>query len=139
MFLNSLSHQDKEYFLELAHYIMGIDGIFHEEEQNIFNSYKYECQMVDYEVPKQNNVQQIIEYFKQSSDQIKRILIIELFGIALVDGKFCESEQKFFHELAEHFGIDENDLNTFHKWVTTMNQVVDVGYKLINQQNSMEK
>lgn len=133
MFLNSLSRQEREYFLELAHHVMGIDGIHQEEEQNIFNSYKYECQMIDYEVSEQNNILQIIEHFKQSTDQIKRIIIIELLGIVLVDGEFCESEQKFIRELTEHFGIDENDLATFHKWAATMNQIVDVGYKLINK------
>lgn len=133
MFLNLLFAQEQEFFLELAYHTIGLDGVYHEEEMKLFNSYKHECHMVNYEVSKQNDISFIVDSLKNSSSKSKRIILIELFGIGLADGEFCVNEQKFMRELAKSFDMNDNDFETFHKWVIAMNQIVDVGYKLIYQ------
>ena len=47
MFLNSMSTDEKDRFLELAYKLAQIDGEYAEEEEEIINSYKAELGITD--------------------------------------------------------------------------------------------
>jgi len=131
MYLSMLSKQEQMDFLELAFYSMGVDGTHKAEEQEVFESYKYECQSVNYQIFKQEDIQIVINELKHSSQRVKKIILLELFGILLADNEACESEQKFIKELANEFNIQEAELANIHKWVLAMNKIVQYGYELI--------
>lgn len=133
MYLDLLNQNEQMNFLELAHHSMGLDGIHHENEKEVFNSYKYECQLIDYEISKQSNIGIVIDSLCLSSMKNKRIILLELFGILLADGHVCDDEQSFMNTLAKRFDINTDELEKIHKWVIAMNQIVEVGYKLITQ------
>ena len=78
MYLNLLNEQEKKDFLELAYHLMGSDGLHQEEEMQVFESYKYECNMLTYKISKQNNLEDIIAHLKNSSSKIKKIILIRL-------------------------------------------------------------
>jgi len=131
MFLNMLSNEEQLNFLEVAYFSMGVNGTHKDEEQEMFNSYKFECQQVDYKVHKQENIEDVINQLKTAEKNIKKIIIIELFGILFSDDDFCEAESSFMDSLASSFSIEEYELSRIQRWVEAFNDIVQEGYELI--------
>ncbi len=131
MYLNMLSKQEQTDFLELAFYAIGVDGIHTQEEQDVFDSYTYECQLLDYKISKQKDIKTVINNLRSSPQRVKKIVLIELLGILLADNKFCDNEQKFIKDLAKEFDIQELEFGNIYKWVQAMNKIVQYGYELI--------
>ena len=61
MFLSELNSGEKKNFLEVAKFSMGLDGIHKEEEKMIFNSFVHECDLADYSLQKQDNIDHFCE------------------------------------------------------------------------------
>ncbi|MDK2063114.1 hypothetical protein PT520_11365 [Aliarcobacter butzleri] len=133
MYLELLSKSEQEDFLELAKYSMSINGQEKKEEENIFLSYKYECQLVDYKITKQDKIDTIILNFNNSTKKIKKIVLIELLGIFHADGEVCEKETNFLLNLSNSFNIEVYELNRIKRWVEAMNDIVQEGYELISK------
>jgi uncharacterized tellurite resistance protein B-like protein len=133
MYLDLLNKQEQENFLELARYSMGLNGEHKKEEEEMLTSYKYECQMIDYKAYRQDDIQKIINSLRASTKKIKKVILIELFGILLADGEVCENESKFIYSLAEQFNIKEYEVNRIQRWVEAMNDIVQEGYELLER------
>ena len=133
MYLELLSKSEQEDFLELAKYSMRINGQEKKEEENIFLSYKYECQLVDYKITKQDKIVTIILNFNNFIKKIKKIVLIELLGIFHADGEVCENETNFLLNLSNSFNIEVYELNRIKRWVEAMNDIVQEGYELISK------
>ncbi len=135
MYLHLLREDEKKDFLELAYYLMGSDGIHHDKEIAIFESYKHECSLQEYMPSKQNDLEGIIDNFKTTSYKTKKIIFIELFGILLADGKVHDNETAFIDHLATSLKISNEALEKINKWVLTMDHIVKLGYTIINTGN----
>ncbi|QFR49385.1 hypothetical protein FJR48_06455 [Sulfurimonas lithotrophica] len=133
MYLDLLNKQEQQDFLELARYSMGLNGEHKESEEAILTSYKYECQLVEYTAHRQDDINKIIVALKGSTKKVKKIILIELFGILLADGEVCEAEGQFVDMLAEEFRIKEYEVARIHRWVEAMNDIVQEGYELISK------
>jgi hypothetical protein len=105
MYLDLLNKEERESFLELARFSIGLNGESKEEEEEVLSGFKHECQMADYVAHRQESIDKIILSLKGSTKKIKKIILIELFGILLADGEVCENEAKFIDSLAESFDI----------------------------------
>ncbi len=136
MYLNLLDEQERKDFLELAHHMMGLDNFHHEEEIQVFESYKHECHMLTYKISRQDNLEDIINHLKNSSSKIKKIILIELFGILLADGEVHENETTFISYLANSFGITSEELEKMNKWSLAMDHIVKLGYTIINRKDT---
>jgi len=134
MFLSELNSGEKKNFLEVAKFSMGLDGIHKEEEKMIFNSFVHECDLADYSLQKQDNIDSAIKVLAKSQTKNKKILLIELFGILLSDGDVCEEEAAFMDKLATTFGFEEYQVRKIQRWVEAMNDIVEEGYNLINKE-----
>lgn len=133
MYLDLLNKQEQEDFLELARYSMGLDGEHKPEEEAILTSYKFECQNVDYTAYRQDQINKIIVSLKASTKKVKKIVLIELFGILLADGEVCDEEAKFVDTLAEAFRIQEYEVKRMQRWVEAMNDIFQEGFELISR------
>ncbi|WP_373002032.1 TerB family tellurite resistance protein [Sulfurimonas sp.] len=133
MYLDLLNKQEQEDFLELARYSMGLNGEHKAEEEAILTNYKYECQLVEYIAHRQEDIKKIILTLKGSTKKVKKIILVELFGILLADGEVCEEEAKFVDILAEGFRIKEYEVDRIQRWVEAMNDIVQEGYELISR------
>lgn len=131
MYLSELNIGEKKNFLELAKFSMGLNGEHKEEEQEVFASFLNECDLSGFKVQKQDNIDSVIKVLGKSSVKSKRIIIIELFGILLADGDFCEEEEKFMAKLANTFEIEAYEYKRYQRWVEAMNDIVSEGYNLI--------
>lgn len=133
MYLDMLNKEEQQYFLELARYAMGLNGEYKAEEEEVFKGFKYECQLVDYVAYRQSNIKEIISQLKGSSKKIKKVILIELFGILLADGEICEAESKFIDKISSKFRIKEYEVSRMQRWVEAMNDIVQEGYLLISK------
>lgn len=139
MYLSELNIGEKKNFLELAKFAMGLNGEHKQEEQEVFGSFLIECDLTGYKVQKQDSIDSVIKVLSKSSQQSKRIMIIELFGILLADGEVCKAEEKFIGSLANSFNIDTYEYKRYQRWVMAMNDIVSEGYSLIfkGEENGM--
>lgn len=135
MYLHLLTEEEQRDFLELAYHLMGIDGIYQDEEIAIFESYKHECSLEEYMISKQNDLENVINSLKTVSLKTKKIILIELFGILLADGEIHEHEETFMNHLASSFEITGEELEKMNKWVLAMDHIVKLGYTIINRGN----
>jgi hypothetical protein len=133
MYLNELSIGEKKNFLELAHYAMGLNGEFKDEEQEIFQSFVYECDLPSYSLDKQEKIDTVIKVLAKSEAKNKRIVLIELFGILLADGEVCDAESKYMDKVSLAFDFQDYELKKIQRWVEAMNDLVKDGYSLINK------
>lgn len=135
MYLHLLKEEEQKYFLELAYHLMGIDGMYQDEEVAVFESYKHECSLEEYMTSKQNDLESVIANLKNNSSKTKKIILIELFGILLADGKVHENETAFIKHLATSFGITNEELEKMNKLTLAMDHIVKLGYMIINKGN----
>lgn len=134
MYLSELNIGEKKNFLELAKFSMGLNGVHKEEEREVFASFLNECDLTDFKVQKQDNIDSVIKVLGKSNTKNKKILLIELFGILLADGTVCDEEAAFMDKLANAFGFEEYQVRKIQRWVEAMNDIVEEGYNLINKE-----
>lgn len=133
MYLSELSIGEKKNFLELAHYAMGLNGQFKEEEKEIYKSFVYECDLPKYSLEKQEKIDSVIKVLAKSEHKNKRIILIELFGILLSDGEICRDEASYMDKVSLSFDIQDFELKKIQRWVEAMNDLVKEGYNLLNK------
>jgi len=133
MYLDLLNKQEQEYFLELARYSISLNGEDKPEEEEILKSYKFECQLVEYTAHKQDDIKKVIFELKGSTKKIKKIILIELFGILLADGEVCDEEANFIDMLSAEFRVKEYEVARIQRWVEAMNDIFQEGYELISK------
>lgn len=131
MYLNALNNKEKESFLKLAHYSMEIDGVIKDEEKAILKNFIFECQLIDYDISYDENIDVIADTLTVSSTKVKKIIILELLGVLLADGDYHETEQGFIKNLAEKFNVKDFEVNRMERWVEAFNDMVREGYSLV--------
>jgi len=134
MYLSELSIGEKKNFLELAHYAMGLNGEFKEEEKEIFQSFVYECELPNYSLEKQEKIDSVIKVLAKSESRNKRILLIELFGILLADGEVCDEEAQYMNKIGLAFDIEDYEIRKIQRWVEAMTDLVKEGYTILNKE-----
>ncbi len=133
MFLGELNIKESEFFLELAYLGMQANGELKESEMEIFTNFKYECAMPDYEI--QNiEIQTILDFFNNASKSIKNVTMIELIGIFLADGDFCEKEQQFVDIIIEEWDLTQSQFRRMKRWVSDCSDMLMDGYRIIGKE-----
>lgn len=133
MYLYLLNNEERKSFLELATFAMDLDGIRKKEEESLLEDYKNECQLTDYIVCKQNEIEKVITTLRSSVKKIKKIILLELSGIFISDSNLTEDELKFLEKLSSEFNIKEYELKKIIRWVEAMNDIVKEGYEIISK------
>jgi hypothetical protein len=133
MYLTMLNKEEQKDFLELARYAMGLNGEYKDEEESMLMNYKFECHLVEYKAFRQGDIENIIDTLSKSTKKVKKIILVELFGILLADGEVCNEEGKFIDNLSNRFQVEEYDVKRMYRWVEAMNDIVQEGYELISK------
>ncbi|OQY39445.1 MAG: hypothetical protein B6229_03745 [Spirochaetaceae bacterium 4572_7] len=63
--------------------------------------------------------------------QTKRVMIIELLGIALVDGEYAPLEKFVVEKITKRFGFDPDELEEMEDYVTDVRKVYNSGLEII--------
>ncbi|ADL53688.1 hypothetical protein [Clostridium cellulovorans] len=131
MFLNMLNERESKDFLELALIAMNINGIIKESEKAVFQTYKMETGLQDYElVGKDYN--QLVTVFQASTKKVKKAIIIELAGVLDADEEVDENERKWIEKLGIDWGFRNTEIRKMVRWVEDFNDLLKEGYEYIN-------
>jgi len=117
MFLNKLTKAEGEKFLEICYIIANTDGEFHESEQSLLTSYAEEMKLYNYKIQEKNNIDELILFFSDKTEEVKKIVFFELLGMALIDGKYLNREIALINRIQDELNIDEILSEKIKKWM----------------------
>lgn len=111
MFLDMLTNEEKEWFMDLAIKAAESNGKIAKEETVMLRTFANEMKIS----PKSSTNEElktILQNFENnSSKKSKRIVLFELIGILFADNEFDDLERNFLSEVSNSFEIAESDKN----------------------------
>ena len=102
MFLSLLNRKEKLKFLDLAIYMIDIDGDPTEAEKILLSKIQGELgrEIVDeYTFAKSKTVEEVIEFFKDKTEVVKNVVYLNLVDISMLDDLYNTSEHLFLEKL----------------------------------------
>jgi tellurite resistance protein len=107
MYLNRINENCKYLFLELAKSIGRADGDFTDAEKEMVNEYCREMQIADIKEPSGKDNETIMkELADLCNKQERKIIVLELIGLAHADKIFSVEERDFIAKLADTFHME---------------------------------
>jgi len=127
MYLNRLSESEKIAFYSLAHSIAASHEGISLEELALLDSILGEMQ-----IAKPAAILPIAEALKAfESEEHKRLALLELMLIALVDDDFAEAEQRVFNQAVSAFQLGEHHVERAASWAESMLGLFRSGQRFI--------
>ncbi len=108
MFLSLLNRKEKLKFLDLAIYMIDIDGDPTEAEKILLSKIQGELgrEIVDeYTFSKSKSVEEVIEFFKDKTEVVKNVVYLNLVDISMLDDLYNTSEHLFLEKLEKALEI----------------------------------
>lgn len=107
MFLSLLNKKEMLKFLDLAIYMVDIDGEPNETEKKVLNKMIAELDQVkdEYSFRLTDTIENTIQFFIQSNQVVKNIIYLNLVTISMEDDLYNTSELLFLEEIEKKFEI----------------------------------
>ena len=115
MFLHHLSATEKKAFLTLAKEFILVDGELSPEEQNLIDIMKAEMGIHEGYPDGQISRDELFKLFTNRKSQIAALM--EMQGLGYANMEYHVQEKAFVHEMADSFGVSEEELNQIDDWV----------------------
>lgn len=111
MFLSDLSKKEKKLFMDLAIFIVNLDGEVSNHEQFVLSVYAAEMK-TNYDISSsQTNPDEVIkELYNISTPQVLRGFLTELIALANVDGEYSTLELNFIETIAESWDYNRETI-----------------------------
>lgn len=130
MFLVELNERERKTFLELAYHAMSSDGEIAVEEEEVFRSYAYECEMPEYQF-QGTEIATLTTSTKAYTKRKRRIMLIELWGIILSDGEIGEKEAEWMEKVAKDMELSSGQSRRIRRWAQDFVDIIGDGYRLL--------
>ena len=105
MFLNDLSQVEKKAFLSLAVQAAQSNDDLAAEQEAMIKEYCRETGFATFDIEKAEPMDALIELFKNSAVQNRKIILLETVGLMYADGTYDETEKAFVSKLADEIGL----------------------------------
>lgn len=115
MFLNQLSYQEKKMFLDLSIHVAKANDVLSAEEKAIISGYCAEMQLPSIELYETEPFETVASYFALADTHIKKIVLLEVFGLAYSEGEFDRDEMKMVKRFAQEIGISDEVYDELHE------------------------
>lgn len=115
MWLKSLTDEQREALLGLAHNVVVSDGILDPNEEDMLDEFKREMALKPDVVSDYLELDGIGEIF--DSRRARTVAVLNLLRLSYVDGAFEIEEECLLKEVARAFGIDDADFALMDNWV----------------------
>ncbi|MCM1251669.1 MAG: TerB family tellurite resistance protein [Clostridium sp.] len=106
MFLFELKNTQKELFLDLSIYLSMSDGEFADSEKNIILQMCKEMGIKERFTPVVNFDDALNQLAENATIREKRIILLEIVGVILVDGVFAPEEESIMRKISNSLAID---------------------------------
>jgi len=110
MFLSLLTRKEKLKFLDLAIYMIDVDGDPTDAEKRLLSKINGELgrDVVDeYTFSKSKSVEESLEFFKDKADVVKNIVYLNLVEISMLEDLYNTSEHAFLEKVQKAFPISQ--------------------------------
>lgn len=111
MYLSTLNGKQKELFLELALHVVSADGNYSDPEKAMMEVYCQEMQIPsisDRNRPAQPLSEIVPELMKECGEKEKKIILFEIIGLAVVDGKYDRDEHTLIGSVKGALGLSND-------------------------------
>lgn len=115
MWLKSLTDQQREALLGLAHNVVVSDGILDPNEEDMLDEFKREMALKPEVVSDYLELEGIGDIF--DSRRARTVAVLNLLRLSYVDGAFEIEEECLLKEVARAFGINDADFALMDNWV----------------------
>lgn len=108
MLLSLLSRKEKLKFLDLAVYMVDVDGEPNAVEKRLLDMMLVEVGEEianEYKFDESDDIESTIQYFKDCNKVVRNIVFLNLTKILLVDDLYNTSEHLFLEKVQKEFGI----------------------------------
>lgn len=108
MFLSLLTKKEKLKFLDLAVYMIDIDGEPTEVEKKLISRIYGEIGreiVEEYTFSKSDSIDDTIDYFKDANQAVKNIVFLNLVSISMEDDLYNTLEHLFLERIEKELGI----------------------------------
>lgn len=108
MFLSLLTKKEKLKFLDLAVYMIDIDGKPTEVEKKLISRIYGEIGreiVEEYTFSKSDSIEDTIDYFKDANQAVKNIVFLNLVSISMEDDLYNTLEHLFLERIEKELGI----------------------------------
>lgn len=108
MFLSLLTKKEKLKFLDLAVYMIDIDGKPTEVEKKLISRIYGEIGreiVEEYTFTKSDSIDATIDYFKDANQAVKNIVFLNLVSISMEDDLYNTLEHLFLERIEKELGI----------------------------------
>ncbi|MCM1330775.1 MAG: hypothetical protein NC253_15245 [Ruminococcus sp.] len=129
MYLNRLSNEQKELFLDLCIHASMSNNDFDEKEKEYIRQYCEEMQLDNVRYTAENELDAAVEkMIKISSETELKIVILELTALLLSDNEYDEMEKQFMEKMLTKASIS-SDVN--NQIIASLKKLTDI-YSEIN-------
>ena len=115
MWLRSLTDEQREALLGLAHNVVVSDGILDPNEEDMLDEFKREMALKPDVVSDYLELEGIGEVF--DSRRARTVAVLNLLRLSYVDGAFEIEEEGLLKEVSRAFGISDADFALMDNWV----------------------
>ena len=108
MLLSLLNKKEKLKFLDLAIYMVDIDGEPNETEKRVLTKMMAEIEEVkdEYSFEMTDSIENTVNFFKDCNKVVKNIVYLNLVQISMEDDLYNTSELLFLEKIQKKFGIN---------------------------------
>lgn len=117
MFLNQLSDHEKEVFISLSIHAAKANGIFEEEERSLIEEYCREMAIVEPDLKNTMTMEEVEAVFSKSENHIKKIVLLEIFGLVYSDGQYDSEEKGFISDFVQEIGLGAEEAEKLQKLI----------------------
>lgn len=117
MFLAKLANEEKLAFLNLAQTLIGADGVLNKDEVAMMEEYKVEMGLDISTEGSQEEIEQSINVFKNTTTAMKKQIAFELMALACADKEFAPVEHDLLEKLGASWELESSFLVACNKCV----------------------
>ncbi|TAE72574.1 MAG: hypothetical protein EAZ85_09355 [Bacteroidetes bacterium] len=117
MFLNILEKKEKEAYFALAKKLIHADNEVAHQESVLMKAMQQEMQWESENLSylsENLSIQELCNIFVEKRTRV--CAIMELIGIAFVDGEFVTAEQDLIYEIGDCMKMDHEEINMYIDW-----------------------
>ena len=128
MFLNRLELLEKEAFVSLAVKAAEANGHVADEEYQMIEEYCKEMGIAFFDAKNVKNIEEVINIYSGSSEQNKKIAVLEIIGLMFADGGYDDEEKAFVNKFAEGIGVSQDSVQ---KCEDALGKYIDMSRELL--------
>ena len=115
MWLSTLSEQQREALLRLAHNVVVSDGLLDPNEEGMLDEFRREMELMSRDEPEYLELDGIEAIFPSRNSRI--VALLNLLKLGYADGAFEIEEECLLKEISRAFEIPEPEFMLLDNWV----------------------